>query len=143
NDVSRIIRGINNNNDMLDTRHAALDNVSDLLFLSSQLIENLKAHKGHSKSNIDFSGIALFYADAGGIDFSGVDVSRSTFSFVDLSNARLTPASMVNFDVTNSNWWDAAEVDQNLLQWLLANRYPGYADPEVISSPTKITKDYY
>jgi hypothetical protein len=65
------------------------------------------------------------------------------FSYVDLTNSKLTPTNFQEFDPTNSNWWDAAEVDQDLLKLLITYRYPGYVDRESIATSTPLTKDYY
>jgi Pentapeptide repeats (8 copies) len=142
--VVGIIKGVNNSAEILNTRHAAADSATELSFLSAKLLLGIKQYnKENSKKHVDMSGVNIFRADAKGVDFSGIDISRSGFSYVDFSNAKLTPIKYENVDLFYSNWWDAAEVDQDLLPQLIRYRYPGYADGERIATTTPVTKDYY
>jgi hypothetical protein len=139
-----IIKSVNNSAEILNTRHAATDSASELLFLSAKILLAIKQYsKEYPNKHSDMSGLQIYGADAKEVDFSGIDVSRSVFSYVDFSNAKLTPSKFENFDPTNSNWWDVAEVDQGLLQELIKYRYPGYVEREPIVTTTPITKDYY
>jgi hypothetical protein len=42
-----------------------------------------------------------------------------------------------------ANWWEANEIDQNLLQTLITYAYPGSFSGEIVVGHVQLTKDYY
>jgi hypothetical protein len=143
-DAIKILKGINDGPETLYTRHQVMDIAGILFFMSREIISDLKRYsKDKSERSVDMSGILIYRSDATGIDFSGFDISRSTFSYVELSDVKLTPAAFEKFDPENSNWWDVAEINQDLLQELIQIRYPGFIEGEVIVTSVPLTKDYY
>jgi hypothetical protein len=144
NEVEQLARTTRNSHDILDTRFEYQDIYKELKFLSESILGAIKDLGGETKSaNLDISGIYLYDVNASGLDFSRLDISECVFARVDLSNTKLTPEKFQNFDPTDSNWWDVASIDSELLQRSIQDNYPGYSDHEIIFGKLAPTKDYY
>jgi hypothetical protein len=90
---------------------------------------------------VDLTNLTLDQTDLSGVDFSPFDLSRSFIWFSKLDGALLHPR--VVGDLLDSEWWNAASIEQNFLKWLIENRFP-YFDPVVVGYPSgAVTREFY
>jgi len=122
--------------------YAALDN--EVYFISKRVFDIIsQIQKSHPTVAIDVSNTTIFNSDAKAIDFAKIDVSYAFIDQVDLTHSNLTPIKFASLNLGGSNWWDAAAIDQNLLEYATQTFYPGYIEGEVICSNVELTKAYY
>jgi hypothetical protein len=108
----------------------------------SNLIAN-RARKMDNASNVDLSSGFILQTDFSGIDLTGSDISDSTFDRVDLFESKLKPSKYNNVQMFGSNWWEANEIDQNLLQTLVTYAWPGNFQGEIVVGHVQLTREYY
>jgi hypothetical protein len=90
---------------------------------------------------VDLTNLILNGIDLSGVDFSPFDLSNSTIWLSKLDGAILNPR--VSGDLADSEWWNAASIEQNFLKWLIENRFP-YFGPVVIGYPSgAVTREFY
>jgi hypothetical protein len=89
---------------------------------------------------VDLTNLILLHADLSGVDFSPFDLSNSLFYSSKLNGAILNPRG--SGDLGDSEWWSAKSIEQNLLKWLIQNRFPYHAPGTTYLSGV-VTRELY
>jgi len=96
-----------------------------------------------SNDKISLNGAVIALVDLSKVDFGNFDLTNTILDRVDLYGSKLTPRQFAGFAPWGSNWWDAGEINQDLLQNLLSNYFPGYFSGEMIRSHGNFDRKYY
>lgn len=95
----------------------------ELYFMSQKIADAMRAARSPQK-DVNLTDIYVANVDLGNVDFLHFDVSGSSFNTNSLAGANLRPVKYEGATFIGSDWWDAANVDKDLLQYLIDYQYP-------------------
>ena len=102
--------------------------------------EVLAKNKG---THINLAGLHFQWGDFTGIDFSEIDLTDTFFERCNFTGAVFDSTKYRNFNPNNSNWWDAAKIDKDLLEIFTSKYYPGYFEREILLAGKDFNQEYY
>jgi len=119
---------------------------TELNMLSEEVAVYLRTRYGTARSisdksapTVDFRGVYLFRADLSNVDFSNFDLSDAQFDEAKLDGAKITPViAPIGFDLGDSEWWNASEISERILEDLLANPRDTYGGTVLTSSVSPV-----
>ncbi len=95
----------------------------ELYFMSQKIADAMRAARSPQK-DVNLTDIYVANVDLGNVDFLHFDISGSSFNTDSLTGANLRPFKYEGATFIGSDWWDAANVDKDLLQYLIDYQYP-------------------
>jgi hypothetical protein len=99
--------------------------------------------KSSDDKPVDLSNLTLVAPDLSQIDFSRFNPSNTVIRAGKLDGAVLTViTNFMNFDLSDSEWWNATSIEQKFLQWLIENRFPYYT-PGITYPSGEVTRAFY
>lgn len=125
-----------------ETRIALFGVMEELILVSERISTELK-NLTTDASNIDMSNVFIQAADLSNIDFSRVDFKNSNIAMSKLNGAVLTFKRGFPPELSDSEWWNAAKVDGELLRFLIENRFPYYLGEHQLFPSGKVEEHVY
>ena len=111
--------------------------------LASRLRLQSSSGQTLASRTVDLSGSYINFTNLSGVDFRNIDISNTTFDTVKLTGATFVPFKGTPSWMAGTNWWDAKEIEPQLLDSLIKTAFPGYLNGEAIISDQPLTRDYY
>jgi hypothetical protein len=115
----------------LERRQADAGLMDDLTFISQNITSYLKqnysvghSEKAQKKTVLNLADTSFFNLDWSNIDLSGGDLQRAFLQNVNFTNSYLRTTKYTGVWFYASNWWDAQNIDQDLLDMLIEYQYP-------------------
>ena len=130
----------------LELRQAVKDLQDNVNFITSYHISPyLKSHysldnseKRDEQSELNLSDLYIIGQDWSNLDLSRFYLERTGFDNVNLTNANLTMMKYYGIYFLASNWWEARNINQNLLDVLVEHQFPFFQNYrfEVVKAPS-------
>jgi uncharacterized protein YjbI with pentapeptide repeats len=111
-------------------------------YLKTNFPINASANNANSKS-LDLSSMMFFNIDLSGVNFANMDLQRTIYWNVNFDKANLRNVKYNGIFFNASNWWDAANIDQTLLDFLITYQYPFWNGDVEFAPLEKPTLEHY
>jgi hypothetical protein len=117
--------------------------MNELTLVSERISHELKQAAGADAPLIDMSYLFIQAGDFSSLDFSRIDFSNSSIAMSKLNGANITPKNGSPPELADSEWWNAAMIDGQLLNYLIENRYPYHLGAYQIFPSGKVDENDY
>jgi hypothetical protein len=110
---------------------------------------NYSIGKPHASKVILLNHLYIYGANLSDVDFSSFDVSDTIFDSTILTRAKFTPAKLTTaaggtpVDLRDTEWWEAREIDQVALEYLVEYEYPYYFKDLQYPGNPHVDKNHY